>query len=86
MRGEAARRGGEAKPSQFSQFTLTLSSTLLLHLSLSLSPDTSGSLSLYSSALPVLLLRKVFANCGLARPIAGLPETGGAGPRTAGTM
>ena len=39
-RGELARRGGEAKPSQFSQLILNLSSTLLLYLSLSLSPYT----------------------------------------------
>ena len=33
-RGEAARRGGEAEPSPFSQLILNLSSTLLLYLSL----------------------------------------------------
>ena len=59
IRGEAARRGGEAKPRQSSQFFVNLSSTLLLYLSLSLSPDTSRSLSLYSNAIPVLLLRQI---------------------------
>ena len=40
---EAARRGGEAKPSQFSQFLLNLPSKLRLYISLSLSSYTSRS-------------------------------------------